>query len=133
MNTNGSSSKYSAGVVLGAAALCGVAIAGIVTVIVMAFSSTTSAPAAHVVPSSSASASHGQSGHSSAAVESLQRELAQLNYYNGPINGVMNTQTSNAIDYLQRDAHLPQTGQLNAATEAALFNFLAHGNNQMGA
>jgi len=33
---------------------------------------------------------------------------------------------------IQRDAGLPQTGQMNAATQAALANFLAHGNNQMG-
>lgn len=129
MNTNGITSKYSAGVVLGVAALCGAAIAGVVTVIVMAFSSPATA---HAVPTPNAPASHSQSAHSSAAVESLQRELAQLNYYNGPITGVMNTQTSNAIDYLQRDAHLPQTGHLNGATAAALANFLAHGNNQMG-
>ena len=31
-----------------------------------------------------------------------------------------------------RDAHLPQTGQLNSATENALNNMLAGGNNQMG-
>ena len=31
--------------------------------------------------------------------------------------------------YLQRDAHLPQTGQLNNATENALNSMLAGGNN----
>jgi Putative peptidoglycan binding domain len=67
----------------------------------------------------------------SAAVEKLQRELGQLNYYEGPVDGIMGPQTIQAITYLQRDAHLPQTGQMNAATEAALANFLAHGNNQM--
>jgi hypothetical protein len=36
------------------------------------------------------------------------------------------------IKYLQRDAGLPQTGQMNATTQAALARFLAHGNNQMG-
>jgi hypothetical protein len=34
--------------------------------------------------------------------------------------------------YLQHDAHLPQIGQLNAATENALNSMLASGNNQMG-
>ena len=67
----------------------------------------------------------------SAAIETLQRELAQLNYYEGPITGIMNAQTTQAITYLQRDAGLPQTGQMNAATQVALANFLAHGNNQM--
>ncbi len=39
----------------------------------------------------------------------LQRELGELNYYEGPI-----------------------TGTMNAATEAVLQHFLATGNNQMG-
>ena len=68
----------------------------------------------------------------SAAVVKLQQELGQLNYYEGPDDGIMGPQTIQAITYLQRDAHLPQTGQMNAATQAALANFLAHGNNQMG-
>ena len=67
----------------------------------------------------------------SVAIETLQRELAQLNYYEGPITGIMNAQTTQAITYLQRDAGLPQTGQMTAATQVALANFLAHGNNQM--
>ena len=67
----------------------------------------------------------------SAAVVKLQQELGQLNYYEGPDDGIMGPQTIQAITYLQRDAHLPQTGQMNAATQAALASFLAHGNNQM--
>jgi peptidoglycan hydrolase-like protein with peptidoglycan-binding domain len=62
----------------------------------------------------------------------LQRELGQLNYYEGPITGTMNEQTVQAITYLQRDAHLPQTGTMTAATQTALQHFLATGNNQMG-
>jgi peptidoglycan hydrolase-like protein with peptidoglycan-binding domain len=68
----------------------------------------------------------------SAAVVKLQQELGQLNYYEGPDDGIMGPQTIAAIKYLQRDAHLPQTGQMDAATQAALASFLAHGNNQMG-
>jgi Putative peptidoglycan binding domain len=68
----------------------------------------------------------------SAAVVKLQQELGQLNYYEGPDDGIMGPQTIQAIEYLQRDAGLPQTGQMNAATQAALANFLAHGNNHMG-
>ena len=49
-----------------------------------------------------------------------------------PSAAVMNSQTTHAITYLQRDAGLPQTGTMNAATEQALVQFLAHGNNQMG-
>jgi TolA-binding protein len=67
----------------------------------------------------------------SAAVKELQQELGQLNYYIGPDDGIMGPQTVQAIKYLQRDAHLPQTGQMNTATQAALANFLAHGNNNM--
>jgi hypothetical protein len=68
----------------------------------------------------------------SAAVMQLQRELGQLNYYEGPVDGITGPQTIAAIEDLQRQAGLPQTGQMNAATQAALANYLAHGNNQMG-
>ena len=68
----------------------------------------------------------------SAAVVKLQQQLGQLNYYEGPDDGIMGPQTIQAIKYLQRDAHLPQTGVMDAATQAALANFLAHGNSQMG-
>jgi peptidoglycan hydrolase-like protein with peptidoglycan-binding domain len=67
----------------------------------------------------------------SAAVEKLQQELGQLNYYEGPVDGVMGPQTVAAIKDLQRQANLPQTGTMNAATTAALANYLAHGNNNM--
>jgi peptidoglycan hydrolase-like protein with peptidoglycan-binding domain len=67
----------------------------------------------------------------SAAVTKLQQQLGQLNYYEGRDDGIMGPQTVAAIKDLQRDAHLPQTGAMNAATQAALANFLAHGNNQM--
>ena len=67
----------------------------------------------------------------SAAVVTLQKQLGLLNYYEGPVDGLMGPQTIAAITYLQRDAGLPQTGSMNAATQAALANSLAHGNNQM--
>jgi peptidoglycan hydrolase-like protein with peptidoglycan-binding domain len=44
----------------------------------------------------------------------------------------MGPQTTAAIKDLQRQAGLPQTGNMNAATQKALDNYLAHGNNQMG-
>jgi len=68
----------------------------------------------------------------SASVVKLQQELGQLNYYEGKDDGIMGPQTTQAITYLQRDAGLPQTGQMNAATQAALARFLVHGNTQMG-
>ena len=67
----------------------------------------------------------------SAAVEALQKQLGQLNYYEGPVDGLRGPQTAAAITYLQRDAGLPQTGTMNAATQAALQNYLVNGNNQM--
>jgi len=67
----------------------------------------------------------------SASIRLLQQQLAQLHYYDGPITGYQNAQTIQAIQYLQRDAHLSQTGQLNPATQQALQYMLAHGNNQM--
>ena len=68
----------------------------------------------------------------SASVKKLQQELGQLNYYEGPVDGLMGPQTTAAIQDLQRQAGLPQTGAINAATQKALDNYLAHGNNQMG-
>ena len=88
-----------------------------------------------VVPSSSTAHHHVTPVTPAAPSETiivLQRELGQLNYYEGPVTGVMNEQTVQAITYLQRDAHLPQTGTMNAATQSALQHMLVTGNNQMG-
>lgn len=93
-------------------------------------SASTSAPA---TPANPATPSHPVTPvQPSASVIQLQRQLGQLNYYEGPVDGVMGPQTIAAIQDLQRQAGLPQTGQMNAATQAALANYLAHGNNQMG-
>ncbi len=90
-------------------------------------------PATPVTPASPVTPSHPVTPvQPSAAVMQLQRELGQLNYYEGPVDGVMGPQTTAAIQDLQRQAGLPQTGQMNAVTQAALANYLAHGNNQMG-
>jgi hypothetical protein len=67
----------------------------------------------------------------SASVKTLQQQLGQLNYYEGPVDGIMGPQTIAAIKDLQRQAGLPQTGTMNPATQVALANYLAHGNNQM--
>jgi predicted lipid-binding transport protein (Tim44 family) len=67
----------------------------------------------------------------SAAVKTLQQQLGQLNYYEGPVDGIMGPQTIAAIKDLQRQAGLPQTGTMTPATQAALAHYLAHGNNQM--
>ena len=86
-------------------------------------STSTSAPAGN---------STNPAGTPSASVKQLQQELGQLNYYEGPVDGLMGPQTTAAIKDLQRQAGLPQTGTMNAATQKALDNYLAHGNNQMG-
>ena len=82
------------------------------------------APAPAPAPTRSATAP-------SPTVRLLQQQLGQLNYYEGPVNGVWNPQVTQAITYLQRDARLPQTGHLDAATQSALNRMLATGNNQM--
>lgn len=68
----------------------------------------------------------------SATIKQLQRELGQLNYYEGPVSGHINAGTIHAIEYLQRSAGLPQTGSMNSATQHALSYQLSHGDNQMG-
>jgi Putative peptidoglycan binding domain len=132
------------------AAIGAVLVAGIVALCVaLAGSPSIATPAASGTPSSTSAPTTSGSSSSpavtpvtpahpvtpvqpSAAVETLQRQLGQLNYYEGPVDGVMGPQTIAAIKDLQRQAGLPQTGQMNAATQAALANYLAHGNNQMG-
>jgi hypothetical protein len=96
----------------------------------------TSAPAASAARSAPASPAQPTTPASpavvpSASVKKLQQELGQLNYYEGPVDGVMGPQTTAAIKDLQRQANLPQTGTMNAATQKALDNYLVHGNNQM--
>jgi len=116
-----------------------VAVALVALAVVLSTSHSSSAPAT-TGPSTSTSAPAKPATPShpvtpvqpSAAVMQLQRELGQLNYYEGPVDGLMGPQTIAAIKDLQRQAGLPQTGQMNAATQAALANYLAHGNNQMG-
>jgi hypothetical protein len=132
------------------AAIGAVLVAGIVALcVVLAGSPSTATPAASGTPSSTSAPTTSGSSSSpavtpvtpahpvtpvqpSAAVKTLQRQLGQLNYYEGPVDGVLGPQTIAAIKDLQRQAGLPQTGQMNAATQAALANYLAHGNNQMG-
>jgi peptidoglycan hydrolase-like protein with peptidoglycan-binding domain len=92
-----------------------------------------------VVPSSDGSSTGSSTGGSStpsvqpsATTRLLQEQLGQLNYYDGPINGIDSPQVHQVIEYLQRDAHLPQNGVLTPATETALNRMLVNGNNQMG-
>jgi hypothetical protein len=113
-----------------------VAVALVALALILSHSHSSQAPATNGTPTSTSVPANPTSpvtpAKPSAAVMKLQQELGQLNYYEGPDDGIIGPQTIQAIKYLQRDAHLPQTGQMNAATQAALANFLAHGNNQMG-
>lgn len=128
----------------------GVALAGITAAVTM----TLATPEAHAQPAVTTSSSststtthgsatshpsHGQNGHHtrpavpwSQSTKTLQSQLAQLNYYDGHITGYWNAETTDAVTYLQASAHLPQTGTMNTATQAALDYQLVHGDNQMG-
>jgi peptidoglycan hydrolase-like protein with peptidoglycan-binding domain len=137
------------GTVVAASAIGVLGILGVGTALLLVFAGPASAhhaatPTPSPTPSSSSSSS--AANHSvtppppspsnvpvapSASVEMLQRDLGQLNYYEGPVNGVMTAQTIQSIKYLQRDAHLPQTGEINQATSQALQRMLTDGNNQM--
>lgn len=120
----------------------GLALAGIVAALLFAFGAPAHASKANAWDPSNSSAGGNNNPfrpnppappvRPSATIKLLQEQLGQLNYYNGPVTGYMNHGTVQAIMYLQRDAHLPQTGQLNTATENALNSMLAGGNNQMG-
>ena len=54
------------------------------------------------------------------SIRSAQIALRTRNYYNGPINGVMNQATRDAINSFQHDRNIAITGDLNIATARAL-------------
>ena len=128
--------KNYTGILAAAATACIIALVAVVAVAGFAFGrhATSAAPApapAHTTGTVTPAKPVTPTPAPSAAVETLQKQLGQLNYYEGPVDGLMGPQTIAAITYLQRDAGLPQTGTMNAATQAALANFLVNGNNQM--
>ena len=55
----------------------------------------------------------------------LQTELQQLGYYDGPIDGIYGPATVDAVKRLQADSDLPETGFVDRATAAALDERLA--------
>ncbi|MFN8168365.1 MAG: peptidoglycan-binding domain-containing protein [Candidatus Nanopelagicales bacterium] len=65
------------------------------------------------------------------AIKAVQQELAELNFYQGPINGYDTAATVSAVQNLQREAGLPQTGHMDPQTRAALLKYLAQGSNTM--
>ncbi|MFN8168364.1 MAG: peptidoglycan-binding domain-containing protein [Candidatus Nanopelagicales bacterium] len=82
--------------------------------------------------SSSSSASGGNHDvQPSNAIKAVQQELAELNFYQGPINGYDTPATVAAVQNLQAQAGLPQTGHMDPQTRAALLRYLAQGSNTM--
>jgi len=55
----------------------------------------------------------------------LQKELNQVGYYDGPVDGIYGPQTVDAVKRLQADSGLPQTGFVDIATARALDEKLA--------
>ena len=123
----------------GAAAL---ALVGMIAAVFLAFAGPATAGASSTIEHHRSSSQHaviinggGHSHHTvqpSTQIETLQKNLGQLNYYDGPVNGYPSVQLEKSITYLQADAGLPQTGRMDAATQTAMQNMLINGNNQMG-
>jgi peptidoglycan hydrolase-like protein with peptidoglycan-binding domain len=57
---------------------------------------------------------------STALIMSVQKELAQLGYYHGPIDGIAGAETAQAVRWFQSVDKLPVTGQIDSATVQAL-------------
>jgi len=57
---------------------------------------------------------------STSVIVSVQKELARLGYYNGPIDGVAGSATEHAVRWFQSVDHLPVTGRIDSATLQAL-------------
>ncbi|MET0143594.1 MAG: peptidoglycan-binding domain-containing protein [Ilumatobacteraceae bacterium] len=55
----------------------------------------------------------------------LQTELHQVGYYDGPIDGIYGPLTVDAVKGLQADSDLPETGFVDRAAAAALDDRLA--------
>ena len=56
----------------------------------------------------------------SETIVAVQQELAELGYYNGPIDGTVGPQTETAIRWFQSVEKLPVTSQIDSATLGAL-------------
>ena len=129
------------------------AVAGITAAAFLAFAAPTSAPGAAAAPttitkiskhvtttgsgdsngSNSGGGQHsgGHSSHSTGTptqqeILRWQTDLSKLDYYDGPLDGVMSAETHNSIRLLQADAELTETGDMNAATRTAMQYMLDH-------
>lgn len=61
-------------------------------------------------------------GDTGSAVRSIQRQLRQLNFYNGPINGFYDPATEQAVIRFQRANRITPTGVVGPTTQTYLFN-----------
>jgi Putative peptidoglycan binding domain len=59
-------------------------------------------------------------GNYSGIIIAVQKELAQLGYYHGPVNGLIDPETEGAIRWFQSVDKLPVTGQIDDRTLKAL-------------
>jgi peptidoglycan hydrolase-like protein with peptidoglycan-binding domain len=62
----------------------------------------------------------GAPDESASLIMSVQKELARLGYYHGPIDGVAGSETERAVRWFQVIDRLPVTGQIDSATRQAL-------------
>jgi hypothetical protein len=81
--------------------------------------------------SSSGAAATGSASHASASVAALQHELALLNYYEGPIDGVMGPATLAALTDFQHANGLPADGIAGSSALAKIQQQLKTGDSQM--
>jgi hypothetical protein len=65
-------------------------------------------------------ANDGAPDESTSLIMSVQKELARLGYYHGPIDGLAGSETERAVRWFQAIDHLPVTGQIDDATRQAL-------------
>jgi len=57
---------------------------------------------------------------STSLIMSVQKELARLGYYHGPIDGIAGSETAHALRSFQSVDKLPVSGQIDSATVQAL-------------
>ena len=57
---------------------------------------------------------------STSLIMSVQKELARLGYYHGPIDGIAGSETAQAVRWFQSVDKLPVSGQIDSATVQAL-------------
>jgi hypothetical protein len=60
------------------------------------------------------------SDESTSLTISVQKELTQLGYYRGAIDGIAGSQTAQAVRWFQSVNHLPVTGQIDSETVEAM-------------